>query len=335
MTIQRLLKEKVLRRASLPMGNWQIISVAQSLSVPLIAEDYPAKTPAMWNSAYEHFGMRDRNFMVVADPKDAAKIMKTFRNDPKYRGGGAGIGWKEIVIPYLDEVTPMAKAMGAVNIVKKTDPAYLIGDNTDGVGFAQSLADMFPKGYKLRDKEVLLLGAGGSGRAIAFALADFGTRVNIVNRTEEKAVSLAKDVKAYFNGVKVKGFGRNEIASLIPSADAVVSVVDDVASPFDQYSTIGAMDFPVSPRTVERNQMNSEQILKTAKRSLIVSDIRIRREKTPMLVQAEKLGFKILDGIPMVINQGVQAFHFLYDEELGEKDIKPREVYRIMKEAIQ
>ena len=335
MTIQQLLDEKVLRIASLPPGNFSDIESVRSLSVPLIADDYPAKTAVMWNAAYKYIGMSDKNSMMVANPKDATRIMEALRNDPKYCGGGAGIGWKEIVIPYLDEVTPLAKAMGAVNIIKKAEDGQLIGENTDGIGFAESLKSLFGQDWESSSKEILLLGAGGSGKAIAFALGYFGAKVSIVNRTEEKAVLLAEAVNSFFGKALAKGFGRDKIASLVPLADAIVSVIDDSSSPLDAYSTIGPMDLPVSPETVERNLIESAKILEGAKSSLIVSDIRIRKEKTPMLAQAEKLGFRVLDGIPMVVNQGVQAFSFLYNRTLRRRRVHPEGVRQIMRDAIQ
>ena len=58
--------------------------------------------------------------MMVGDPADASTIISLFKSDPKYVGGGVGSGFKEAVLPYLDEITPLAKAMGAVNVIKKT-----------------------------------------------------------------------------------------------------------------------------------------------------------------------------------------------------------------------
>jgi shikimate dehydrogenase len=225
--------------------------------------------------------------------------------------------------------------MGAVNIVKKTDDGKLVGDNTDGLGYAESLAGIFGGQKNLRSKHLVILGAGGSGRAIAFALASFGAKVTIVNRTVDKAVSLAESLNTYFGKVMAKGVGRERIPRLIPFADAVVSVVDDALSPLDAYSTLGSMELPVTPEAIEKNRLEAEAILRKAKGFLVVSDIRIRKGQTPMLVQAERLGFKVLDGIPMVVNQGVRAFSFLYKDLFKQKKISTEDINRIMKGATQ
>ncbi|HQT83012.1 MAG: hypothetical protein B7W98_00910 [Parcubacteria group bacterium 20-58-5] len=331
MTIETLLREGMAAIAKQPPGNWGNASANIPLTVPLIAEDYPAKTASMWNSMYSRLLVPDRNMMLVAEPKDLKRIIDVFRADPRYRGGGAGVGFKEAVIPYLDEVTPLAKAMGAVNILKKDARGRLVGDNTDGEGYARSLETVLAAGkVPLKGAHVLLLGAGGSGRAIAFALANKGVRLTILNRTESKARELAGAVNRYFGSTVADGGSRILLPSVFGGADAVISVIDDAVSPLDAYSTIGDMELPVTPESITRNRGTAEQLLGTAKRSLVVSDIRIRKEETPMLAQAESLGFQTLDGIPMVVHQGVAAFWWLYGDELASRGVQQTDVAETM-----
>ncbi len=333
MNITALLQKGTLRVASLPPANRRVEEGDAPYTVPLLAEDYPAKTAAMWNAMYERLRVPDRNMMVIANPIDLPEIMQAFRDDPRYRGGGAGVGFKEAVVQYLDEVTPLAKAMGAVNIIKKED-GRLIGDNTDGAGYASSLEELFlARGGSLRGAHILVLGAGGSGRAISFALADKGAQLSILNRTKEKAEELAGMLNHYFASDIAFGGGRGELSSLFGTADAVVSVIDDAASPLDAYSTIGDMTLPITQASVEQNRVSAEELLRHAKRSLIVSDIRIRKGPTAMLAQAASLGFKTLDGIPMVVNQGVDAFWWLYQNILVAKGITKKDVAQIMHTA--
>lgn len=334
MTITQLLHSGVIYIATSPPENWQDVESASALTVPLIAEDYPAKTAVMWNTAYETLGFRTRNSMMVADPKDVATIITALRQDPKYQGGGAGVGFKEVVLPHLDEVTPLAQAMGAVNIIKKTKDGKLVGDNTDGLGYTMALEELLKKqGKTLEGARVLMLGAGGSGRAIAFSLVEKGAKLTLLNRTLEKAVDLARALNTYFPLAEARGGGRDEIEAVLPEQDVVVSVIDDAHSPLDVYSTVGAMDLPITPESVTRNQEETTRLLRKAKSSLIVSDIRIRKEPTAMLSQAQALGFATLDGIPMVINQGIRAFCWVHEEVLAEKNIKPEVIADIMKRA--
>jgi shikimate dehydrogenase len=336
MTISELMRGGTLKVASLPPENWRYVDDDSPVTMPLIAENYPAKTAQMWNAACAKFGMPDHNCMVVADPTQVGLIIQTFRNDPRYRGGGAGIGFKEAVIPYLDELTPLAKAMGAVNIIRKLPNGKLEGDNTDGLGFARSLSEMFgAQRQSLKGAKVLMLGAGGSGRAIAFALAQQGALLTILNRTVSKAEELADAINAYTGREVAVGGGRLLIPTVLQRQDAVVSVVDDANSPLDEYSPLGDMLLPVTPDSIEKNRKQTDELLSQAKQTLIVSDIRIRKTETPMLAEAREHGMKVLNGIPMVVFQGVLAFWWLYQDELKKHGHTLADVEDVMWSAVK
>ena len=331
MTIENLMQAGQIRRANLPPRNGH--GKGARLTLPLIAEDYPAKTATMWNAAYAAFGIDAENMMVVAHPEDVSLILETLRTDPRYEGGGAGVGFKEIVLPLLDSVTPEARAIGAVNIIKK-EGGKLVGDNTDGEGYAMSLELSFSaQGETLSGKRVLMLGAGGSGRAIAFALARRGARLTIANRTAQKAAELAESINRSFETAHAEGGGRARIAEILPSQDAVVSVIDDAHSPLDAYSTLGPMELPMTQESIAANRASTETLLRHAKPGIIISDIRIRAQVVPMLAQAYALGFPTLDGIGMVINQGVAAFWWLYGDQLTTRGKEISDVRRVMDAA--
>jgi shikimate dehydrogenase len=331
MTIEELFAENLLTRATLPPYNGD--ASAALFTMPLIAEDYPAKTATMWNAAYRAFGISQQNVMAVADPKDAKLLLKSMRDDARYVGGGAGIGFKEAVMPFLDAITPLAKAIGAVNIIKK-DNGILVGDNTDGEGYVRSLEDLLAEsGRSLDGTSVLILGAGGSARGIGFALAKRNARLTILNRTAEKAEELAESINDYSNAPIASGGGREIISSVLPLQEVIVSVIDDAKSPLDAYSTLGSMTLPITTESIEENRASTEALLKSAKPSLIISDIRIRNQKVPMLAQAETLGFTTLDGIGMVINQGAAAFWWLYGEALSKEGVDVKDVEKVMREA--
>ncbi len=334
MNINDLIKDDTVHVAALPPGNPKGIDGMASLTLPLIAEDYPAKTAIMWNAAYHKFGIPDRNCMLVAHTKDVGHIVTVFRSDNRYRGGGIGIGFKEVIMTHLDEVTPLAQAIGAVNIIKKLPSGRLIGDNTDGVGYTLSLERIFAQRKRnLKGARVLMLGAGGSGRAIAFALADQGARLMILNRTEQKAKELAQALNDYF-GVNMAAWGgRSLIPKVLPLQDAVVSVIDDVQSPLDEYSTLGDMELPITSESVQKNWEQTAQLLLGAKPDVIISDIRIRRSEIPMLTQARRRHMAVLDGIPMVVNQGAKAFWWLYQNELEGREVRRADVEEVMRRA--
>ncbi len=331
MNINDLIKDGTARVATLPPGNLEGIDGIASLTLPILAEDYPAKTATMWNASYRKFGILDRNCMLVANTKDARNIITVFRSDNRYRGGGVGIGFKEIVVNHLDEMTPLARAIGAVNIIKKLHSGRLIGDNTDGMGYVLSLEQVFTqRKRKLEGAQILMLGAGGSGRAIAFALADRGAQLMILNRTEQKAKELAQALNGYF-GVNIAMWGgRSLIPKVLPLQDVVISVIDDIQSPLDEYSSLGDMELPITPKSINKNREQTEQLLRSAKSDIIVSDIRIRKSEIPMLMQARQYKMSVLDGIPLVVNQGIEAFWWLYQNELEGLGVGRTDIGEVM-----
>lgn len=324
----------ILKIAEKPPDNYRDPEDAPAYTVPLIAGDYPALTAVMWNACYRAFGMTARNIMVVADPKRAEEIFAALRADPKYHGGGCGLGFKEVAVPLLDELTNAAEAIGAVNIVKKLPDGRLIGDNTDGLGFAVALEERFgTRGESVASKRVLVIGARGSGRAIAVALAERGATLDIVNRTAELATGLAKRVNEHRRAFVAADGGLDAIPRLLPTADAVVAAVDDPEHALDVYSPLAPMPMPATEEAVKQNLEQSRQLLEQAKPGLVISDIRIRTHRLPLIRQAAELGYEAFTGVPMVVNQAIEAFWWLYGDKLGAQGRKKEEVAAIMQEA--
>jgi shikimate dehydrogenase len=107
------------------------------------------------------------------------------------RGLGVSYPFKERVVPLLDALDPTARRIGAVNTIVNED-GRLIGHNTDWMGAVAALEEIRP----LKDARVLLLGAGGAARAIAFGLHERGARVTIANRNTDRAATLAGETGA-------------------------------------------------------------------------------------------------------------------------------------------
>lgn len=197
--------------------------------------------------------------------------------DAKYLGANVTIPHKEAVIPLLDELGGQSARVGAVNTIVNRS-GRLFGFNTDGPGFVAALRN--EASWEPAGKSVLLLGAGGAARGIAFALAEVRARVSIWNRTPERAIRLASDV----------GAGSAATPGNDPAGyDAIVNCTSvgmhgggaESASPCD---------------------------LSGAKEGALAVDIVYAPERTPFLAEAERLGLKTLGGLPMLIYQGALAF---------------------------
>jgi shikimate dehydrogenase len=332
-----LISAKVLTYAKLPPANPEHLDF-EKLIVPLIEHDYPAKTAIMWNSAYQEFGIKAGNVMLVGNPAYSQQILQVLRQDPKYLGGGAGVGFKDEAIKYLDELDPLAKAIGSINFILKTPEGKLKGFNTDGLGYALSLADRFKaRGHELKGKKAVILGAGGTGNAIAFALANEGMKLVILNRTVQKAENLCQGINECYQLVanqQVRFGGEDQIAKEVQDADVVINVSTKGATgEMERYNTLAPANLPATAENIQANLMQAEEVLRTIPQKAIISDIVLTKEPTPFLKSAQKAGFETLDGIPMVVNQGVEAFWLLHGKELQQKNIAKEQVAQIMKKA--
>ncbi|MCX9084084.1 MAG: shikimate dehydrogenase [Candidatus Methanoperedens sp.] len=196
-----------------------------------------------------------------------------------------GFGGLNLTIPLKEKAleivkpTELAKKIGAVNTVDFRNG--ITGHNTDGFGALKALEG---GGIHVNGKNVLLIGAGGAARAIAFTLAEEGAKVTIANRTPQRAIFLAKDVG--ISG-KTTGCGLDDLNELINNSDILI------------HSTAIGMSPKVSETIVTSDMMH---------RDLVVFDIVYNPLNTRLLREARKAGAKTIDGVMMLVYQGAEAF---------------------------
>lgn len=199
-------------------------------------------------------------------------------------GFNVTIPHKESIIPFLDELDPMAQKMGAVNTVVRTEDGRLKGYNTDGAGFVKSLE--LEIGDSHRDKPVLIIGAGGAARGITFALVTAGYKnVTIANRTVEKAQAIVREV------------GTGEAISL-----------EDAESRLTEYKIF----IQTTPAGLHNGEFNLPFSMNKFPKQAIACDIVYNPIMTPFLQAAAKKDAQIINGLGMFIHQGAIAFeHWL------------------------
>ncbi len=189
---------------------------------------------------------------------------------------------KSEVFQYVDEVTDTARKIGAVNTLRN-DSGYWIGENTDATGFIRSLE---PLGLSLPGSSVGMLGAGGAAKGVAVGLLEAGvSRLFISNRSYDRATVLVELLKASFGQQSVSAVSLEELEkkelNLLVNTTTVGS--DGYSSPakLNRFDKLGA-----------------------------VTDIIYRPSRTPLLLEAEKLGLPNLNGGGMLLYQGISAFSF-------------------------
>jgi shikimate dehydrogenase len=191
---------------------------------------------------------------------------------------------KQTVIKQLDELSPDAAMLGAVNTVV-FDGDRAIGHNTDWTGFARSFTRGLPDASTRR---IVQLGAGGAGAAVAHALLTLGAdRITLVDVRPDRAVSLAAELADRFGAGRARAATAAELAGLLPDADGLVNV-----------TPTGMAAHPGLPLPAV--------LLHPA---LWVADVVYRPLETELLRHARTLGCRTLDGGGMVVFQAAHAFH--------------------------
>lgn len=188
------------------------------------------------------------------------------------------------IMRYLDSLDRTATTIGAVNTVVNRD-GKLVGYNTDGAGALEALRE---SGVDPKGKRIILVGAGGAARAIAFTLAGIAQRMVIVNRTVSKARMLAREVQKTTQSPVIYGsLNSSTLKNELLSSDLLVNATSVGMNPRDSETPIDT------------------SLLRT---DLDVFDIVYNPVETTLLKGARKVGAKSVSGLTMLVGQGAQAF---------------------------
>jgi shikimate dehydrogenase len=246
-------------------------------------------SPMMHNAAFEALGLDYAYTAFDVKPEGLKSAVNSIRV-LGIKGVNVTIPHKEKVMAYLDKVDPLAKKIGSVNTIVNTG-GCLSGFNTDGPGF---IADLKKHGFNPKNKNVILAGAGGAGRAIAVMLSLNGAKKIYITDTDEKKAKLLVShvpragylsARMWKNGIK--------------NADILIN-----ATP----AGMAAGGDPL----VEKHFL---------RKNLFIYDI-VYNRTTKLLKYAAEIGAKNCSGIGMLLNQGALAF------ELFTGKTAPKEVMR-------
>jgi shikimate dehydrogenase len=242
-----------------------------------------ARSPAMASALLSDWGRLGEFALVPLQVPAGAlsDVITALRHVGNFAGAIVSMPHKCAILPLLDEVTPEARLVEAVNVIRRSPDARLIGTVMDGEGFVVGLRST---GHDVHGASCLLAGAGGAASAIAFALAAHGCRsLTIVNRTAAKAASLATRVGAAFPAIVVRAGdpdGRYDVAI---NATSLGMRPDDA--------------LPISPEVVERAGLIAECV--------------IAPETTRLLEIATAKGRAIQTGVPMLAAQMELMLRFM------------------------
>ena len=243
-------------------------------------------SPTMHNAIIQKLGIDLVYLPFKVIPKELSNAINGIRA-LNIKGANVTIPHKISVMKYLDQIDSIARNIGAVNTIKN-EGGKLTGRNTDGEGFIESIRE---SGYDLKNKKIVLFGAGGAARACAFYLAKYAGELTIVNRSNPNMNNLISKLKAEYK-IQINGINRSKSE--------------------DIKKEISKSDMLVNATSVGMFPNVNESIVKSSwlYPNLFVVDVIYSPIRTKLLQEASSIGCKILSGIEMLVNQGAIAFEW-------------------------
>lgn len=242
-------------------------------------------SPVMHNAAFRALGM-DCTY-------HAFRVSRENLKSAILGAQAMGFGGLNLTIPLKEEALsivtpePIAASIGAVNTVSFDTEKGPVGNNTDGIGAKRALLDA---GVDVTGRNVVIIGAGGAARAIAFQFTHDGANVHIANRTASRAMALADDVRS----------------ALPPASSCVVT-----ASGLEDMQTImQKCGILVNSTSVgmHPNVNESPVPAKLLRNDMVIFDIVYNPRQTKLMLDGEAAGATTVGGLMMLIHQGAEAF---------------------------
>jgi len=241
-------------------------------------------TQAMVEAAYRHHNLEWRYLTIEVAPEGLSDAVAGARA-MGFAGFNCTIPHKVTVIDHLDGLGESASLMGAVNcVVRRGDK--LIGENTDGKGFVESLKELTdPAG-----KNVVMFGAGGAARAIGVEVALAGaTKITVVNRSVERGEELT-----------------DLLNEKVPAEAEFVAWDSTYSIPEGTDVVINATSIGLFPDVDARLDFDVE----TLTSDMVVADVIPNPPQTNLVKDARAKGCKVIDGLGMLVNQGVIGIRY-------------------------
>lgn len=260
-------------------------------------------SPAIHNAAFRKLGL---NYVYLAWKVDViGDAIKGLRALGNFRGASVTIPYKVSAVPFLDDLEPTARHIGAINTIV-AENGRLIGYNTDATGSLRALKE---GGVVLEGRRIVLLGSGGAARAIAFALAaeSRADKLTLLGVDDKERTALASDLRSKTNvAIEDAYLDDRTLGRTVPDAQILIHCTPVGMSPKADVSCVPA------------------SLLHPG---LTVMDIVYNPRETRLLTEAKRAGCKTISGLEMFLNQAVTQF------ELWTNQPAPVDVMRAVLES--
>ena len=239
-----------------------------------------SRSPVLHNYFFRHYGLLGTYVPLAIKPEDLEDALRGLR-PLGFAGCSLTIPHKEHALAIVDEIDPVAQRMGAISCVVVRPDGSLLGTNNDGYGFVHNILQHQPT-WRADAGPVVVVGAGGGARAVAWSLAERGAReIRVVNRTLPRAQTLAQEF-----GSPVKAMAWDDRHRALEGAAMLVNTTSQ-----------GMVGNP--PLDLD---------LAALPASALVTDIVYAPLETPLLAAAKRRGNPTVDGLGMLLHQARPAW---------------------------
>lgn len=263
-------------------------------------------SPVLHGHWLKEYGIDGSYEKIAIAPGTFAQRITELR-DAGYRGVNVTVPYKEEAFALAQERQSAAEICGAANLLVFGNA--IRGDNTDAFGLADSVEEVLGKGW-LRFKNVVMLGAGGAARGVAYGLSHYGAaEVTILNRSRARADQLAADLGTHLPDADLRTGTLDDWKAVAADADLVVNT-----------TSAGMKDTP--PLQIDLSVLPEQAA---------VCDIVYDPLMTPLLKDARALGYQTIDGLGMLMHQAAPSFEAFF----GVRPRVTRELRAALVEALQ
>jgi shikimate dehydrogenase len=240
-----------------------------------------SRSPKIHNYWLAEFGLAGTYVPLAIRPEILGAALRALA-PLGFAGCNLTIPHKEAALEIVDQVEPLARRIGAINLVVVSPDGSLLGRNTDGFGYIESILQAAP-GWRPDAGPIAIVGAGGGARAVLASLADRGaTDIRLINRSPERAEALQREF-----GAPIKAVAWDDRHEALAGAAMLVNTTNQ-----------GMAGQP--PLDIALDKLPA---------SALVSDIVYVPRETPLLAAARRRGNRTFNGLGMLLNQARPAFH--------------------------
>ena len=247
-------------------------------------------SPPMHNNAYKQLNMDYVYIAFHVQPENIENLINSSKT-LDIKGLNVTIPHKTTIIPYLDEIDETAEKIGAVNTIQFKN-GIAKGYNTDGIGAIKSIQEH----TTLKDKNILIIGAGGASKAISFTLINENINsLTIANRSQNNAENLINNIKKQTEFTNINYQQINNVDEILNQTDIIINT-----TPIGMYP-----NHQVKP-PIKTDNINNKHV---------IMDIIYNPLETQLLKQAKEKGATTINGTSMLINQGLESFKIFTGKE--------------------